>query len=316
MNSIVKSMKAIILFVLLFAGLLSCEDEIILNTADQKPEIIVEGYILKGPDALPPYVMLSYTIPYFSMISPEELIKYGISEAQVYVKHKGKAYELQRLCINDLPENLRHQFARQLGIDERILGNIDFCVFMDVYRLIPIVEGDIYELKAVIQGETVEASTVIPEAIPVDSLYFKSVPGIDTSYREMRIFLDPPEGVHYYRYWIKMGQDGYRSSSRSVFSDKLFEEKGLDFRLLRPESAGGMKSHGDNPTRFLFHEGDSITLKWSTLDEANYNFWRTLEYNKQNQGPFSSYTRVNFSIKGGIGIWGGYNYQLYHTLVK
>ena len=66
----------------------------------------------------------------------------------------------------------------------------------------------------------------------------------------------------------------------------------------------------------LFKIGDSVAIKWSAIDETHFNFWNTLEFNKGNQGPFSTYTTINSNIIGGLGNWGGYNSKIYRLKVK
>ena len=62
--------------------------------------------------------------------------------------------------------------------------------------------------------------------------------------------------------------------------------------------------------------GDSVLIKWTTIDEAHFDFWNTLEFSNANQGPFSSYTRLQSNINGGLGIWGGYSVSYYSRTVE
>ncbi|MET0243979.1 MAG: DUF4249 family protein, partial [Flavitalea sp.] len=60
-----------------------------------------------------------------------------------------------------------------------------------------------------------------------------------------------------------------------------------------------------------FHRGDSITVKMTNIDKANFDFWRTIEYSYQSIGnPFSSPTKVLGNISNGaLGYFGGYAVQ-------
>ena len=66
----------------------------------------------------------------------------------------------------------------------------------------------------------------------------------------------------------------------------------------------------------LYRIGDTAQVKWINIDKDYYDFFNTLEFNRANQGPFSSYTRIKTNIKGGLGIWGGSNVQIYTKKVK
>ncbi len=292
---------------------MSCEEEVIPPPVEHAKEIVVEGYVEKGEGAMPPYVILSYSFPFFSKLSTEDFAKSFINAAEVYVVYSGNRYELEKVCLKDLPVLLREQLARQLGVNPALFESADLCFYIDLMRNIPVEEKGTYYLNAIVGGDTIKAETTIQEPVELDSLYYLPVVGVDSSYREMKASLDPPEGLHYYRYFAKVNQGRFQTASRSVFTDKLFSEEGLDFRLPKPE---GADTKPGDPTRFLYEVGDTVTLKWSTIDEAHYDFWRTLEYNRQNQGPFSSYTRVKSNVQGGIGIWGGMRYFIYRSIVE
>jgi len=96
----------------------------------------------------------------------------------------------------------------------------------------------------------------------------------------------------------------------SVEEDLFFDGKSFGFQLFNPAT-----DNGDvDPEEFgLYFVGDTMTLKWCTIDEANFDFWNTLEFARANQGPFSSYTRLQSNVTGALGIWGGYNVD-YYTL--
>ena len=97
---------------------------------------------------------------------------------------------------------------------------------------------------------------------------------------------------------------------RCVFDDNLINGQTFDFTLDR----------GFNPTEEFeelpygyFLRGDTVILKWCTIDYPTYNFWRTLEFDSGTDGPFSSATIVQTNITGGLGIWCGYGVS-YDTL--
>ncbi|MDP4819730.1 MAG: DUF4249 domain-containing protein, partial [Saprospiraceae bacterium] len=60
--------------------------------------------------------------------------------------------------------------------------------------------------------------------------------------------------------------------------------------------------------------GDTVVVKWANIDQVQYDFWSSLESAVSNQGPFSTYTRVNSNVNGGLGVWGGLSAR-YYTIV-
>jgi hypothetical protein len=64
-----------------------------------------------------------------------------------------------------------------------------------------------------------------------------------------------------------------------------------------------------------FLKGDTVTVKWSNIDQAQYNFWNSLEYEENNElNPFANPIVVASNINGGLGIWGGYG-STYKTMI-
>ena len=58
---------------------------------------------------------------------------------------------------------------------------------------------------------------------------------------------------------------------------------------------------------FRFRRGDTITVKWCAIDQPQFDFWRTLEFELNDQGsPFASPVIIQSNIVGSLGIWGGY----------
>jgi len=90
----------------------------------------------------------------------------------------------------------------------------------------------------------------------------------------------------------------------SVGDDALFDGQEFEFPLNRAFSRGDSI---DPNTAGLWMRGDTMAIKWCTIDEAHYNFWQTFDFNRNSGGPFSSYTRVTSNVDGALGVWGGYS---------
>lgn len=292
----------------------ACEVEFIPKDINLSPELVVEGYVEAGPEALPAYVILTRSKPFFSELSLQELDDLFVRNATVTVNDGQQTTTLSELCFNDLPSDLRQVAAERLGLNpDSVL--INFCVYVDLGSQINPEPGKSYHLKIIAGDERIEATTTVPEFIPLDSLWWREAPGkpIDTLLQLMATINDPADQKNFYRYFCRINEGPFETPFSSVNDDILIDGKTFDFRLIRPRKEG---EEFDQSTFGLFRTGDSITIKWTSIDEAHFNFWNTFEFNKGNQGPFSSYTTIDSNIKGGLGVWGAYSTGLYSLRVS
>lgn len=292
----------------------ACEVEFIPKDINLSPELVVEGYVEAGPEALPAYVILTRSKPFFSELSLQELDDLFVRNASVTVNDGQQTTTLSELCFNDLPSDLRQVAAERLGLNpDSVL--INFCVYVDLGSQINPEPGKSYHLKIIAGDERIEATTTVPEFIPLDSLWWREAPGkpIDTLLQLMATINDPADQKNFYRYFCRINEGPFETPFSSVNDDLLIDGKTFDFRLIRPRKEG---EEFDQSTFGLFRTGDSITIKWTSIDEAHFNFWNTFEFNKGNQGPFSSYTTIDSNIKGGLGVWGAYSTGLYSLRVS
>lgn len=290
-----------------------CEVEFIPRDINLNPELVVEGYIEAGPEALPAYVILTRSKPFFSELSLQELDNLFVRNAAVTINDGQQTTTLSELCFNDLPADLRQLAAERLGLNpDSVL--INFCVYLDLASQIKPVSGKSYRLNIIAGDERIEATTTVPEFIPLDSLWWREAPGkpVDTLLQLMARVNDPVGEKNFYRYFCRINEGPFETPFSSVNDDILIDGKTFDFRLIRPRKEG---EEFDQSTFGLFRTGDSITIKWTSIDEAHFKFWNTFEFNKGNQGPFSSYTTIDSNIKGGLGVWGAYASGLYRLRV-
>ncbi len=310
----IKRFWLLILFLsLIFA---SCEEEFIPNIDSEDQKIIVEGYIEKGENSLPPFVILSRSFPFFGTITAEDISNLQIRDAEVSVSVGGESYPLQQLCVSELPQSLRDQIFKELGVID-IPDEVDFCLYIDLLRSIPIQTETIYQLDIELEsGEKLQAETRIPEHVAIDSFVFTPPPGAnqnDTMARLLITISDPP-GENFYRYMTAGEGESFRPGFASVTDDRLFDGQSFDFPLQKAVTPEELEEV--DPEIFgLYPRGDTVRIRWLNIDEEHFNFWNTFEFNLNNQGPFASYTRVNSNVSGAIGIWGGYSSTEYTLFV-
>jgi len=303
----------LILFPFAFV-LFSCEEEFIPPVIAAEDQIVVEGYIEAGDRPTPPYVFLTRSFPFFSKLSQEDLNNAFIKDAEITVYDGEQTITLTELCLDDIPEEFRDQAADLLGVSVDSLG-FNFCVYLDLSLQMMGEEGKTYELTVKTGDKIITASTTIPFAVPLDSIYFVPPPGEpNDTLAQLRIILNDPPGIpNYYRYFTREGEGPYLRPFASVTDDLLFEGQRFELPLSKAEA---FDAEFDQATFGLFRLGEAASIKWMTLDEAQFNFWNTLEFSRANQGPFSSYTRIQHNVEGGLGIWGGIAARYYDITVE
>lgn len=292
----------------------ACEKEFYPEPTDEGPEYVVEGYIEAGPDALPTYVLLTKTFNFYGEFGPDEFTAAFVHDADVRVSDGDFEVILQEVCYDELSPEVREEIANQFGFDADSLG-FNFCVYLDALNSIQPVAGKRYDLKIQTEGHLITSSTVIPLPVPLDSLWFGPPPGDpNDTLAQLNCFISDPPGIqNYYRYFMATNDGPLETSFSSVEEDLIFDGKSFEFQLFNPATEDG----DVDPAEFgLYFVGDTITVKWCNIDEANFDFWNTLEYANANQGPFSNYTRIQSNIEGGLGVWGGYSINYYSLVVE
>lgn len=308
-------MNRIIQYIFCFALLLmiSCEEAFTPEIDESSREIIVEGHIEKGMEALPPYVLLSRSLPFFGNIHPDDLADNQINDAEVYVAYNNNEYMLNHVCLSNLPPELREELISEIGIIPDMTGR-DFCVYIDFSQEIPLEFNGQYDLKIILSnGDTLKSTTTIPEHVPIDSFRFRPPPGQNPNDSLARLLcrINDPAGMeNFYRYLTAEQGEGFTAGFGSVTDDAFFDGQSFEFPLQKAEDT--QSSDDTDANEFgLYTRGDTIRIKWMNLDRAHYDFWNTFEFNLNSQGPFSSYTRVSSNVSGALGIWGAYSSTIY-----
>ncbi|MCH2021110.1 MAG: DUF4249 domain-containing protein [Saprospiraceae bacterium] len=312
----------LLLFVLYFMTL-SCEKEFTPVTTYDGPQVVVEGYIYNGPNALPPFVILTKSIEYTSNVSLDILNDIFIHDAQVTVFDGTNSVQLPELCVSDLqflPVFLQNAISQAIGLPTLDSIDFDICVYTDIFGLlgfgINIEEGKTYDLEIITDDfGTITATTTLPSLVPLDSLKYNNHPSYpdNDSLVELEAYFTDPIGPNYYRSFTQRNDEQMypaytRGTVGSVSDDNIFEGQSFSFGLLR---GSGPFDDLDIDTYGYFWRGDTVIVRTASLDYEHFRFWQTLEYNSGAQGPFGTYTRIESNIKGGLGIWGGITYDDY-----
>lgn len=279
------------IFSLLFVAVVisACEKNVTVEVPAGEEAIVIEGYIETGQN---PFVIVSKTLPFFGQISQNDVFQNLIANATVIVN--------DGVTIDTL-----NGFGG-IYTSNRITGTV----------------GRTYNLTVIANGKTLTATTSIIAPIPLDSTWFK-VDGQRDSLGFAWGKLNEPDTLgNCYRWFARrinrytFGEDSGKVKDStfiaalggSVFEDKFVNGESFDISFPRGSFNFSDKEDDNNDERFFFKRGDTIVVKFCTIDRAHYSFWRAAETQVSNNGnPFGSPQPVTGNINGGLGIWGGYS---------
>lgn len=292
----------------------SCQEPFVPETLEASQEFVVEGYVEVNPNgnALPAYVILTKSFPFFDQIGPETFQEAYIKSAEVLVFDGDNTVSLSEVCLSELPDEFKDQIVSSFGFNPGNIEN-DICIYVDLFFELIYEEGRSYDLDITTGDTKITATTTIPETIPLSNFRWVEPPdeANDTLLQLWTTIVDPP-GPNFYR--LKTASMGNRliPPPFSVVNDPFFDDQEFEFPLNR---APYLEEGIDLNTAGLFLKGDDVVIQWISIDEAHYDFWNTLDFNAANQGPFSSYTRVTSNVEGALGVWGGYGIAEYSFTV-
>ncbi len=302
----------------------SCEKEIDPDVGDYESKIVVEGSIEQGGF---PTVIITKSLPYYTVINEESIAKMFVNDAAVSVKVGTETIPLIKLCLSDIPDSLRKDITELLNLPPAFN---QFCIYTSRdSRLIGRVNLS-YELMANVGGKQVTSITTIPSPVPLDSIWFKPDNGADTLGFIYAKLSDPIVNGNAYR-WFAQRINHYTAGLNkgaqkdanfiapfgSVFDDEFFNGKTFDFPYNRGAERGSEKEDDTGPERGYFKSGDTVVVKFTTIDQNVYQYYRTLENSVGSSGsPFSAPTNVKSNIIGGLGVWAGYGVSLDTLVIK
>jgi hypothetical protein len=277
-------MKNLLYIAFVFA-LFSCTTEVDLDLPSTEQQIVVEGYVESG---LAPYVVLSRSIPYFTVVTEETLTDLIVTDA-------------------DLVE-----VTNQDGIVDTLTVKYDLVNYPPVYYQADNPkflgeENGRYSLRVLADGDTMTGSTYIPSAIALDSVWYNLELGdsLGTAYGHLS---DPDSLGNYYRWYTKrLGKDGrFLCPLGGTFDDKFFNGESFDFFYYRSADPVAADDDESGPASYHFRTGDTIAVKYATIDYDSYRFWDAIENEQGNAGnPFSAPSTTVSNIEGGLGCFTG-----------
>jgi hypothetical protein len=287
MNERFNISHLLILFTLAIA---SCNDDLLIDLPRPDDKIIIDGWIDKGQYAK---VLLTRNAPYFSSIDSASIRDLVLTRAKVTLSD-GESSEVLILRRND------NYFPPYIFEGNEIIGDT----------------GKIFTVTADYGGKSAWASTTIPTSVKPDTVYFKLEANSDSLGTIYIEFTDPPESKNFYRILTKRNSKDrrYISSMVMAIDDKFFSGEKFGFSLSR-----GPESYISSKGNRYFEIGDTVSIKFCTIDKTHYDFWNSFQDEVLNSSnPFaSSLSTVKSNVEGdGLGVWGGYGVSFCTLIIK
>ncbi len=278
---------SLILLICLFTA---CNKSIELDIPDPDDMIIIDGWIENNQYAK---VLLTKNTPYFSSLDSVSIRELVLTRARVTLTD-GEKSEYLTLRRND------DYFPPYIFEGNEIRGET----------------GKTYTLTAEYGGRAATGMTTIPTVVSLDTIYFKKNENSDSLGTIFIEFTDPPDTRNYYRILTQVAGKDSRFYSGMIMgiSDSFFSGQKFGFSIFR-----GQKSYISAGKNDYFNIGDTVNIKFCTIDKAHYEFWSSFQDEILNTGnPFaSSLSVIKSNIEGnGLGIWGGYGVSFYSFVIK
>ena len=277
----------------------SCQKEVHIDLGSTPPVIVVQGQIQTN---MPPYVILTSTIGFFSNVNLTTLQNSFIHNAVITVSDGTKTVSLKEYTIDTGANNFFYVYS----LDSSNLSNIMLGQ-----------AGKFYTLTIQCQGKTYTSVTKIPNPKGLDTMWFdkpliKNTFAPDSAKQLFVDYTDPDTFGNYVRSFSKRNGEAYYPNG--IYSDQAVNG-------LKIASIGLFAGYLDSTnvkadTLRYFYPGDTVTINWCQIDKGVYNFWNSETYASNTLGdPFASPINLVTNIKGGaIGIWAGYS-SSFSTLV-
>ena len=296
----------------------SCTKEITIAVPNTGKQFVVNGHIENNQ---PVKILLTRSLPYFDPLNDNDVLESLVDDALITITNS-----------DGLSETLSYEF-----------GLTDSWYYNYTGNTILGEEGMSYRLDIIKNDTIVSASTTIPYLAPItlDSLRFL-YRADDSSYCYLLGHWTDPDTIGncirafsntksiwgnnfdqippfngYDDFFISMleGDGNYNDEYINGWSFSFPMYKGRGFwqewgqQQNEEEEVDGVSG----ATTGFWNVGDSVQLKWSSVDRESWDFWYSLQFNNPT-GPFGAPSEANSNIQGGLGVFGGTSSQYINLL--
>ncbi len=274
---------------LIAATLTSCEKDIDVDLPAYQSKIVIEGSIESGEPAM---VFITRSTDYFQKYDMETITNMFVTDAVVTVTNQSGIVDSLRFMMD--PAQPMPVFYK----GSTVLGET----------------GGTYKLKVVVGGKEYLSTTTILPAIPLDSMNFVEQDESNHAGIVRASFTDPA-GVHnYYRIFTKvLGTDDIFLPvwGGASFDDRLIDGIHTFGDIYRGDKSNLIQNDTLSSEQMLnshyFLPGDTVVVKWCSIDYSSYQFWYSADVEIYSGGnPFTSPAPIISNIPNALGVWCGY----------
>lgn len=292
-------MKALlkITALIFIAALWSCEKDINITLNQAEDKLVVDAQI---ENDMPPYVVLTKSMAYFSQISAQQLASLFVRNAEVTISNGTLTHRLKEYTITLAPGIVGYYFS---------LNPADPVTAFYGER------NKLYTLIIKSEGREYTSSVSIPSySSKLDSVWVRQAPdNPDPKKRVLYIrSTDPPGLGNFMRYFTKINSEPFYAAENSVWDDQVVDGTSFNTKLALGYDRNNPISADSNFAK----KGDTITIKFCNIDQSVYKFWSTWEFSQQSIGnPFAQPNKVISNISNGaLGVFSGYG-ATYKTII-
>lgn len=302
----------------------ACEKEISIDLPDAEIKLVVEGKIEPN---LPPLIILTKSVGYFAPTDVDALNNLFVHDAVITVQTDTSIVTLTEFCTSDIPDSLlpyledfMPAISAATGIPVELLSTYNYCIYSTSDFSVWGKYGKTYTLSINSENKNYSAVTSIPQAIPLDSLWFEAkTPGDSLGY--IWATLSDPAGLgNNYRWFAKRPSkdNSFIAPIGSAFEDRFVDGQTFNFGYNRGRQPNSTAEDDNNRERGAYKINDTIIVKFCTIDKGTFEFIRDFETDVANNGnPFGAPGSIKTNISGGaLGYWGGYGVSFDTLIVK
>lgn len=299
--------------------LISCEKNITLDLPAPKPYLVVYGVV--EPDSLIK-VSISRNSAYFDPVDLNAVLNLLDYRATVIAS------------CTDTSGNTVYDTLRPIQFPEFPIVQY-WTVFNYAGRQLRGRHNTAYHLRILHPDHEIIATTLVPPPSRMDSLWTRTRaqiqrqanPSFTPSARDSQLvqlyyrYRDPITPGDQVRVFTKSnGEFQWSTAFNSVYDDQYFNGQAIDFVLPRGKEAYLFNDSTTFEEFGLFETGDTIDIKWASIDRTGFLFWRSLaQAAGGGGGPFGAQPTVTTNLKavrgGALGLWAGYGSVHYRYIV-
>lgn len=300
----------------------SCEKEIDIDLPQAEEKLIVEGKI--EIDAFP-YIILSKSTGYFDPTDEQSVADSYVSDATITISDGTVTNTMTKICSGTLTNAQKDQLSIALGVPRGILNSFNICGFLDLTMTGE--AGKTYSISIDYKGEEYSGSTTIPNPVPLDSTWFEVFGDRDSLGFLYANLTEPGATRDQYRWYARrinkytfganvgeVKDNDFLPPTSSVFDDEFVNGTSFEFGYNR--ARGTNKADDQQPERSFYKVGDTVIVKFCSIDKNVYNFIdKAEEQIASNGSPFAAPVNIVSNISNGaLGLWAGYG-QYYDTII-